>query len=87
MPPSLEILLADKSEYLAGIALKELSVCHNRLPKLNILLGSFWLNGLLFLSKFDTSAKSVDSLLSLAFVIFDVFPEASIAPKYLVNLT
>ena len=87
LPPSLDTFLADKREYFAGISLNELSVCHKRFPKLNILLGSSLVKGLLFLSRLETSAKSVDNLLSFALVILDLLPDASISPKYLVNLT
>ena len=34
-PPSEGIIRADKSEYLAGMTLKELSECHSRVPRLN----------------------------------------------------
>ena len=64
LPPSIDIFLADNREYFAGIFLKELSVCHSLFPKLNILRGSFFVKGLLFLSRLDTSAKSADNLLS-----------------------
>ena len=70
-----------KIEYFAGIFLKELSECHNLLPRLNILLGSFLLNNCKFLSKFETSANLVDNLLSFGLVIFDFEPDSSILPN------
>ena len=86
-PPFLTIVFEDNKEYFAGFFLNELSECHKRLPKLNILLGSFFLNTFDFLSIFETSANFVENLRSLSFVIFDFFPERSIFPKYSENLT
>ena len=81
-PPFFTIVFEDKIEYFAGFFLNELSECHKRLPKLNILLESFFLKTFDFLSIFETSANFVDNLRSLSFVILDFFPECSIFPKY-----
>ena len=86
-PPFLTIVFEDNNEYFAGIFLNELSECHKRLPRLNIILGSFSLNKFDFLSIFETSANFVDNLRSLTFVIFEFFPEFSIFPKYSENFT
>ena len=59
LPPFDGMIRACSSEYLAGVALNELSECHRRLPIANSRRRSSRANGLLCWSRLETSAKVV----------------------------
>ena len=66
LPPFDGMLRACSSEYFAGVTLNELSECHRRLPMANSRRRSSRANGVLFLSRLETSAKVVGRRASLA---------------------
>src|SRR5216683_3753259 len=78
------MLMACSSEYFAGTGLNELSECHRRLPMANSRRRSSRANGVLSLSRLETSAKVVGRRASLA--ARRLVPMAcSISPRLLVK--
>src|SRR4030095_4247803 len=66
LPPLDGMLMACSREYLAGTTLNDESECHSRLPMANSRRRSSRGYGVLFLSRFETSAKVVGRRVSFA---------------------
>ena len=84
LPPAVATVRAERIEYFAGIARKDESECHSRLPRLNMRRRSSRASGLPSLSRFDTSIMPDFRRSSCGFVMLP--PKVpSISPKFWVN--